>query len=333
MLKTPFYIKEDNSAVQDFYVDIVGKALEKNGFRKYKTISLSEALKLNKNCTIICISHYTVAKLAIKGFKNLLYWVQGTSPDESYMRNHSKLRWLTISMIEWFALKKANFVFMVSKGMLNHYNSKYHNDFSNKTYIMPCYNSELDNTLFETPCKYTKNIFCYVGGLSVWQCFEETVDLYKSVEDIIPNCELRIFTGEQEKANQILKSKGVRKFEVKYVVPNQLASELAPCKYGFIVRGESPVNYVATPTKLSNYMAAGLIPIVSNTVSFFSEILGKAEYAIVLDGKNDKDRIVEQSRKSINDTDVYNEYRLLFDKFYNTQNHIQNISNRIKHLF
>ena len=184
-----------------------------------------------------------------------------------------------------------------------------------------------------TDGKYDNNTFCYVGGLSVWQCFPETVALYKQIEDRIPNAFLKVFTGDKEKASSILESYGVKNYSVSFVSPENLVNELASCKFGFIVRGESPVNYVATPTKLSNYMAAGVIPIVSNTVSFFDEILGKSKNAIILDGTNDVDKIVEMANNEINADSVFTDFKDLFDKFYNDEFHIRQISEKIKNNF
>lgn len=325
-----FTIKEDKASVQDYYINIILSAFEKIGYKPVHLDSLEQAYSLPKDSIIVSISHYTTLKLAVRGFKNILYWIQGSSPDESFMRNHSYIRKFLISCIEYFAISKAKYVFMVSESMLKHYKKKYHKDYSFKTYIMPCYNSEIQRELFFTPGKYEENTFCYVGGLSVWQCFPETVELYKQIEDNVPNAKFKVFTGDQDKAKSILKEKGVKNYDVKYVKPDQLVNELASCKYGFIVRAESPVNYVATPTKLSNYMAAGLIPIVSNSVGFFEEILGKAENAVVLNGSDDLNKIINITGRSISAEDVYEEFSTLFSQFYNTDAHIKQIAEKLQ---
>lgn len=325
-----YYIKEDNAAVQDFYAHLIGKGLEYAGFPELKVISYSEIGSIDKKSIIISISHYTTFKLWIRGFNNIIYWIQGSSPDESFMRNHSYFRKFIISCIEYIAISKSKFIFMVSQGMLNHFKKKYHKDYSFKTYIMPCYNSVINKELFMTPMKYDNNTFCYVGGLSVWQCFPETVAMYKQLENQIPNTKFMVFTGDLDKAESILKSYDVKNYEIKYVKPDQLVNELSYCKYGFIVRAKSPVNYVATPTKLSNYMSAGLIPIVSNTVSFFEEILGKSKYAVVLDGNDDIKKVIDMANKTISSEDVFYEYNNIFNKFYCNETHIINIGNRLK---
>lgn len=330
MNKQPYYIKEDNSAVQDYYAGIIGKALVQNGFNEYKTIEMGRVKELPKDTPLICISHYMVTKLALKGFNNCLYWIQGSSPDESYMRNHSKLRRFVISVIERFALSRGKACFMVSHSMMDYYKKKYKKDFSYKTYIMPCYNSQIQEELFNKDGKYTNNTFCYVGGLSVWQCFNDTVRLYAKIEKSVPNAFFKVFTGDIDAAKSILEAEKVQNYSVEFVKSDELVLRLAECKYGFILRGESPVNLVATPTKLSNYLAAGLIPIVSTAVGFFNEILSETQYKVLLESFDDVDAIKSIASLDINKEDVLNEYRHLFNRYYNTSSHIDNISEFIK---
>lgn len=329
-MKNIYYIKEDKATVQDYYADIIARGLEKAfGCPKYKCISINEINEIDKDSIIISISHYITFRLYLKGFKNIVYWVQGSSPDESFMRNHSYLRKFFISCIEFFALEKAKYVFMVSQGMLNHYKKKYHKDYSYKTYIMPCYNDRIEISNFETPKKYINNIFCYVGGLSVWQCFPETVAFYKSIEDEIPNAEFRVFTPDVDKANKIMEDAGLKRYSARFVKSDELSKELAECKFGFILRAKSPVNYVATPTKLSNYLASGLIPIVSDSVEYFKEVLSDCKYSVVLSDNIDNKKVLELARQSVDTAELLGEYSKIFNTHYNDVLHIENISKRI----
>lgn len=327
-----YYIKEDKSSVQDFYAGVIGKALAKCGYEYMKTVQIAGLKDVPKDAILICISHYCVLEVYIKGYRNIIYWVQGSSPDESFMRNHSYIRKFIISAIERFALEKCKYCFMVSNALIEHYKKKYNKDYSYKTYVMPCYNTEIDRNLFFREGKYTDNKFCYVGGLSVWQNFPETVDLFKSIQEKLPGSCFKVLTGDKDRARVILESKGIKQYEINHVAPEDLADEIADCKFGFIVRSESPVNFVATPTKLSNYMGAGLIPIVSNTVGFFSEILNETNYSILLSGDFEKDinRIVDIANKDIKAEDIYKEYESLFIKYYNTQEHVNSISKILK---
>ena len=77
-------------------------------------------------------------------------------------------------------------------------------------------------------------------------------------------------------------------------------------------------------------MAAGLIPIVSNSVGFFEEILGKAENAVVLNGSDDLNKIINITERSISAEDVYEEFSKLFSQFYNTDAHIKQIAEKLQ---
>lgn len=72
---------------------------------------------------------------------------------------------------------------------------------------MPCFNVSRIEALQVDERKYKKNIFTYVGSLSKWQCFEETLDFYKQIEKIDPNAELKIFTFAKDEARRIVERK------------------------------------------------------------------------------------------------------------------------------
>ena len=186
--------------------------------------------------------------------------------------------------------------------------------------------------IHEAIAEYENNVFCYVGGLSVWQCFPETVAFYKSIEDKIPNAEFRVFTPDVDKAIQIMEEFGLKRYSAKFVKSDELSKELAECKFGFILRAKSPVNYVATPTKLSNYLASGLIPIVSDSVEYFNEILKDCKYAVILSENSDTKKVIDLALQKAEESKLFIEYSEIFNKYYNDEYHAANISKKISDL-
>ena len=333
-MKKAISLLEDNPSVQRRYVEIIFESLRNLGYNCEFVKSFEEFdVKRKDDVIVVCISHLNVLRAYIKGYKNIIYWVQGSSPDESFIRNHSYIRKAVISLIEYTALKISRMVFMVSSSMLSFYNNKYHTSFNKKTFIMPCYNSEIDANSFYKQAKYENNTFCYVGGLALWQCFPETVKLYKKIEDSLQNTKLYVFTGEKDLAENILDENDVRNYEVRYVSPSELNEEISKYKFGFILREESPINYVATPTKLSNYLAAGLIPIVTSAVGFFKETLADLKHTVVLSNICDEDPVVKFCEKKINADMVNKEYDTFFKKYYCTEKYVVEISQKIEQLF
>lgn len=50
-----------------------------------------------------------------------------------------------------------------------------------------------------------------------------------------------------------------------------MTDTLRDVKFGFVLRDDIAVNNVATPTKLSSYLSAGVIPIYSSALKDFYE--------------------------------------------------------------
>ena len=88
--------------------------------------------------------------------------------------------------MDCFVMKKAKMIFYVSHYMKDYYEALAHRKFTDKSYVMPCFNETLDTEVFEKK-DYSQKIFTYVGSLDLWQCFEETVDIYAEIEKRISN--------------------------------------------------------------------------------------------------------------------------------------------------
>ena len=104
--------------------------------------------------------------------------------------------------------------------------------------------------------------------------------------------------------------------------------ELLKYKYGFILRRDIPLNRVSTPTKLSSYLANGVIPIYSTVIESFKEPLEDKEYAIAADVSNlDElyEQIVSFEKKRVNVESLDREYEAVFDDFYNETRYKNNL--------
>ncbi len=331
MNKKAYCVVPNNHRVVDYYIGIINKSVESLGY-KVSECSLKDAARKKDASMFIVAEELHLLFLYLHGHRNFIYWSQGVSPEESYMRNHSKLRLKIISSIEKFALKKANCCLLVSKTQMRYYENKYNISLANKSYVMPCYNCDINKNAFDSNDKYKKNVFCYAGGLAIWQCFKETAVLYKKIEEIVPNAFFKVLAPDKEKVSSILDAIGVKNYSVSFVDQSCLNNELAECKFGFIIREDTIVNNVATPTKLSTYLSNGLIPIITKGLVDFVELFNTLQYAVVLDNLCDIDEIVKLSDMQINPHDVYMEYKKVFDGYYSTQKHIKNIANLISNM-
>ena len=177
--------------------------------------------------------------------------------------------------------------------------------------------------------KYKDASFVYTGSLAKWQCFEPTILLFKEIQKNIPTATLTIYTKEKNKAVEVLQKHNVMA-EVKYVPYQQLSKELEKFKYGFILREDNTVNNVATPTKMNTYLANGVIPIYTDVVGAYRENLSTLKYAVPLKvGNSGIDKLYQLELHSISGDEVFEDYRKVFDRYYNREYYVNLIAKNI----
>jgi len=71
-------------------------------------------------------------------------------------------------------------------------------------------------------------------------------------------------------ANNIKSAQISESIAVKTVSPEDITIELTPYQYGFILRDEHIMNQVSCPIKLCEYLANGVIPIMSQGIGDFA---------------------------------------------------------------
>lgn len=317
-----------NVTVTKEYILTIAKGFENAGYR-IKFIDQLTKQEKNNSVEVLVVATKDATKAKKMKYKKVYCWVQGIAPEESYMRHRSKLRFYILSQIEKRGLKSSDFIFYVSDAMKKFFLDKY--NYNNNCYIMPCFNTEIEKSSFFEADKYKKNLFLYAGGLDPWQCFEKTVALYKKVEEVVPNSEIRILTKQKEDAEDILRKYGIKRYSIDFKDFKEMKSEMSKAKFGFSLREKHPVNYVSTPTKLSTYTSYGVIPIYSKNVDDFSNIVKDGHYVIRSDEDNEYglDKIIELCNEDIKAEEVYLEFQTLFGKYYNKEYHIKQITNLI----
>jgi len=325
-MKIAVYNNYSNEEVVSHYLSVILLAFIKAGHDCRVIKRFCEATKTE---TIVVANPLDVVKLYIRGYRHFILWMQGITPEESFLKHKSKLRYHILSMVDRFALKHSKFVFLVSQAMKDFLEKKYKTTIS-KFYIMPCYNDTFNEKIMDVKDKYEQNVFAYVGSLSVWQCFEETLNLYKRIEDTLPNASLKIFTKEKELAIRLITAVGIRNWSVDTVKPQDVNSALRDVKYGFVLRNNCSVNNVATPTKISSYMAAGVIPIVTKALVDISLLANDNNCIIALDDLNDAKTLIKAVSSSIDQTKLYNGFKAIFSQYYSDTYHISRISELFK---
>ncbi len=322
-----------NQTVTAFYVKVIVSALEKSG---NQTNVISKLCKGTQNFQkgVVVVAARDATKARKMGYRAVLLWVQGISPEESFMRNHSRIRRAVLSHREKKGLKNADFVFLCSHAMKAHYQKKYGLSL-NDSFIMPCFNDELNESAFATLGKYEQNIFLYAGAMDVWQCFEETVQLYKAVEDRVENAFFRVLVRDHETATTILRKYGVRHYSLGFVPADKIGEEMAAAKFGFCIRADHAVNRVATPTKLSTYVSYGVIPIYSDCIEDFHVISGGNPYVCAVSpagtpSESDVDGIVSFCTRPIRVEEILGAYRNTYGDYYSKEYYASQLMIQLK---
>lgn len=320
-------ILSPNLTVTKNNFDIIIQAANKKGLQVLECHTVQEAEKVGgKNDIYVLSGSGDVLNLYYSGRKNIFHWVQGIIPEESFMRHNSWWRFKILSWKEMLSLKHSKVCAFVGEPMREHYEKKYHLSFPNY-YIFPCFNTTLAPEAFNVKDKYENNYFVYAGGLAVWQCFAETLDIYKKIEDWnIPNTKLIVLTKDQDLAKQMIETKGIRYYTTGFTTPEELPKVLKDAKFGFVIRKESPVNRVATPTKISTYLSCGLIPIFGEAVETFKQLSEKMRFKVAWSGSDVDYSIVRDLMTSnIDYNDVLKEYNQFFEDNYSRDKHIEKI--------
>ena len=220
--KAYIYINYPNIVVLGVYLDVIKEALTGLGYVCEYRKDLDGVAKQD---LIVFPMGKDAFRYYWKGYHNLILWQQGATGAESFMRHSSKLRRFVLNFMDCFIMKKAKMIFFVSRYMQKYYEALAHTGFGEKAYVMPCYNETLDSGVFAKK-DYSKKVFTYVGSLDLWQCFQETVEIYAEIEKRVPDAFFRVLTFQTEKAERILAEKKIKNYSVACVPKEQVKAEL-----------------------------------------------------------------------------------------------------------
>ncbi|WP_294001638.1 hypothetical protein [uncultured Megasphaera sp.] len=320
--KAYIYINYPNIVVLKCYLDVVKAALTKNG---YSCEYIKDLRQVSKKDLIVFPMGKDAYIYYHKGYRNYILWQQGVTAEESYLRHRSNIRRVILNYMDDYAMKKAKVILYVSTLLRSYYESVSHCSFKEKSYIMPCFNESLRGIDLSQK-DYDKFRFTYVGSLSVWQCFDETLNIYKRIEELVPNASIKILTFQEDEAQERAKKIGIKNYEIKTVPKEQVRQELKDVSYGFVIRKDNIVNRVATPTKLSSYLASGVLPIYSTCLRDFCRVTSKMNIALPLDDNN-----VEKATQNIldfinmdkNKSAIESEIVKLFSTYYSKEYHTE----------
>ena len=190
--------------------------------------------------------------------------IHGVVPEENKLTYNSPIRYWILNVLEYFYFKKIEVAMCVTNTMRCHYEKKYtHYKGLFLIYnILPSYLTEIvlhrKGNIFNDDNKV--NVL-YSGGISKWQNIDLMLDVIaKNISDHI---RYTLLVNNIPFVKAKLEERGIENLvELKSVQPDELESYYMNADYAFILRDDNVVNNVANPTKLVEYLAFGIIPIV-----------------------------------------------------------------------
>ena len=110
-----YIITETNTTVTNYYFNILKQSAE----LVTKDVRVVDDIKKinNYNVTDIIVvgSILKAFTLLLRGYKNIVVWFQGAVPEESYMKNKSKIRMMILEIIEKYVLRNRLCVYLSLK--------------------------------------------------------------------------------------------------------------------------------------------------------------------------------------------------------------------------
>jgi len=238
------------------------------------------------------------------------FWdVHGTVPEE-YKMSGSDLGSEMANEIESFMAARVDVVVVVTKAMGDYLKKKYP-FMQAQIVIVPILNPKL---LEKVECH--KNMLdqqisiVYAGGTQPWQNIELMQDIVAATGK---KYHYKMFVPDPD---EFMKLWGQRYRDIQMSVlsktPDELYQEYESCDFGFVLRDSDPVNLVACPTKMLEYLRYGIVPILKSTqVGDFVDMGMKyIPYTDVISGiritEDERKAIVEQNYKILDElSDVY----------------------------
>ena len=231
----------------------------------------------------------------------------------------SKIKSRLVFSVDYYSLKRnmrfADYCFVVTKELRDYVRERFHTTDRTKFIISPC---ATDNSHFDKK-EYEKNrreyrakyglddnipVFVYSGGVSRWQCIEETLRLFTQISENIPNARLLVFSHRLDYIKQLTNCSGII-FDS--YTPDELGNALCAADFAFLLREDCVTNNVAFPNKYLEYVKSGLKIITTPYLHEIADQIKKYKIGYLYDMRGSIDRIVnyiETAQHDINEDTV-----------------------------
>ena len=154
----------------------------------------------------------------------------------------------------------------------------------------------------------------YVGSVGVWYMFDEALDYFKLIKEVIPSARLHIINkGGHDYINEYLKNANINKESVLLETTDQIgvAHAMQSMDVGLFIIKPLYSKISSMPTKLGEFLGCGVPCICNSGVGDMADIVNDRGVGIVLNSfdKNEKKESILHLLKLIKDPAVKNRCR------------------------
>ena len=211
------------------------------------------------------IYYHSVLRMHDNRFGLLLHmpWIRkavdihGVVPEEFRMHN-DYFSAVLYEQEERIAVENAAMVIVVTESMKQYLQQKFQDALKAMIVSFPMFPS-VSPTVAPRPYVDGKPVVVYAGGLHKWQQVPKMIDAIMMTAD---RCSHRFYCPEPHLVKDMLPPALLEIVTIDSKPHSELMHLYTECHYGFILRENAIVNRVACPTKLVEYLAMGIVPIV-----------------------------------------------------------------------
>jgi GT2 family glycosyltransferase/glycosyltransferase involved in cell wall biosynthesis len=159
---------------------------------------------------------------------------------------------------EFRAARHAGLLIAVTQAMQDYFRDKIRRDLAAEFVVCPVFPAFAPRAVARPP---GRPVVVYAGGLQRWQQVPKMLD---AIARTIGQVEHRLYCSEPQALRAQLAPHLAARVVVESKSHEALVELYDECHFGFVLRDDGIVNRVACPTKLVEYIAAGIVPIVDS---------------------------------------------------------------------
>ncbi len=202
------------------------------------------------------------------------------------------------------SLSKVDALFVVSNSLEKYIKEKNPLIKNKKCYVVPCAIDDfsikledIEKNRYYYRKKYGINnnelLFAYSGGISPWQCIEESIDLFRLIKNNVgTDCKMLILSHNINKISSLINSEN--DIITDKVSADEVESVICSADFAFLLRKNSITNNVAFPNKFLEYVKSGLTIVTTPYIFDIADLIKSNDLGVLYE-------FTESSRKNLYD--------------------------------